>query len=263
MVGLSKTDQISQQLVSSPGADATALMSWVEYCTQRDAMLHRTTNCALASWLLVFSAATLSTLMAWHFQNSTLEVLEVFHDGNPPDGSFSGYLIPILLLNCVLCGLLPFAWRKNLVPLFRKLRNDIDWTTIGNAMGQLTPLGIPYPAAFRLTAGSLRCESHRKWLEGAARNVEAGKPVIPENLSNGPNTAVLHAVLSNPDSMVNDWKAVAQHYDSCSKQTLSMLLAAIPIAATLVAGLILWFSITSTFGDFYRMLGSSIEQLGY
>ena len=91
MVGLSKTDQISQQLASSSGADASALLTWLEYCAQRDAMLHRIKNCALVSWLLVFTAATLSTLMAWHFQNSTLEVLEVFNDGNTTNGSFSGF----------------------------------------------------------------------------------------------------------------------------------------------------------------------------
>ena len=114
------------------------------------------------------------------------------------------------------------------------------------------------------TSSTVLTESMTKWLERAARNVEAGKPVTPKKLSNGPNTAVLHAVLANPDSIAqDDWKAVVQHYDSCSKQTLSLLLAAVPVAATLVAGLILWFSITSTFGDFYRMLSSSIQQLGF
>ena len=267
MVGIAKTDPISRQLAASSSADASALISWAEYCTQRDAMLYRTRSCALAGWLLVFSAATLSTVMAWHFQNSTLEVIEVFSDGTPADGSLSGislYLIPALISTCVFFGLLPLAWRKNFVPVFRKLRNDIDWTTIGHAMGQLTPLGIPYPAAFRLTAASLRCESHRKWLERVAKNVEAGQPVIPADLSNHPNTAVLHAVLSNPDSMAqDDWNVVAQHYASCSQRTLSLLLAAIPVAATLTAGLILWLAITSTFGDFFRTLTSSILQLGF
>jgi hypothetical protein len=267
MVRKAKTDQITQQLTATSTADPSALITWMAYCSQRDAILHRTTNCALASWLLVFSAATLSTLMAWHFQKSTLEVMEIFNNGNIADGSFSGitrYVIPFLILTCLVFGLLPFAWRKNCVPVFRKLRNDIDWTTIGHAMGQLTPLGIPYPAAFRLTAASLRCESHRKWLERAAQNVEAGQPVIPADHKNHPNTAVLYAVLSNPDSMAqDDWNAVAQHYDSCSKRTLSLLLAAIPVAATLVAGLILWLAVTSTFGDFFRTLTSSVQQLGF
>lgn len=290
MVGIAKTDLITQQLTASSNANPSALYNWVEYCTQRDAMLYRTRSCALASWLLVFSVATFSTLMAWHFQKSTLEAMELLNDGKPTDESFSGtsftypsevmladqtthqivltgnsqYLMPSLLLICLVFALMPIAWRINFIPLFRKLRNDIDWTTIGQAMGQLTPLGIPYPVAFRLTAESLRCKSHRKWLERAAQNVESGQPVIGENLSHQPNTAVLYAVLTNCDSMAKeDWKVVAQHYDSCSKRTLSLLLAAIPVAATLVAGVILWVTITSTFGDFYSTLYSTIQQFGY
>jgi hypothetical protein len=267
MAEIAKTDKISEHLAASSNADASALISWAQYCSQRDAMQHRITSCALTSWLLIFSAAALSTIMAWHFQTSTLKVMEVFNDGSVADGSRtnnSQYLIVFLVLTCVTFGVLPFAWKKNFVPLFRKLRNDIDWTTIGHAMGQLTPLGIPYPVAFRLIATSLRCESHRKWLQHAAQNVEAGQPVSPADRPSHPNTAVLHAVLSNPDSMSqDDWNAVAQHYDSCSKRTLSLLLAAVPVASTLVAGMILWLAVTSTFGDFLRTLTSSVQQLGF
>ena len=267
MVGIARPDQITEQLAASSNADASALISWAEYCSHRDAMLHRTTMCALASWLLVFSAATLSTIMAWHFQNSTLEIMAVFNDDPAANGFLSNtsrYLIASLVLTCVVFAILPFAWRKNLVPVFRKLRNDIDWTTIGHAMGHLTPLGTPYPAAFSLTAACLRCQSHRKWLERAAQSVEAGQPVIPVDGPVPPNKAVLQAVLANPESMTQDnWNAVAQHYESCSKRTLSLLLAAAPVASTLLAGMILWLAITSTFGDFLRTLTSSFQHLGF
>ena len=267
MVGTARTDAITKQLAASPNADESALLGWSEYCTTRDAMLHRTTLCALAGWLLVSSAAILSAIMAWHFQNSTLELLEVLNDGPTTDASLSNssrHLLAFLVLTCVVFAILPFAWQKNFVPFFRKVRNDIDWTTIGHAMAHLTPLGTPYPAAFRLTAASLRCQSHREWLERAARSVEAGQPVIPADRPGHPNTAVLHAVLANPDSMTQDnWNAVAQHYESCSKHTLSLLLAAVPVAASLLAGMILWLAITSTFGDFLRTLISSVQQFGF
>jgi hypothetical protein len=277
MVGNAKPDQITQQLASTSDADGSALLNWVQYCSQRDVMLHRTTSCALAGWLLVFSVAILSTLMTWHFQNSTIEVVEVLNNpirwhsltGNrsPTPDTLSdtpSYLTWTLISTCVLCGLLPFAWRKNLVPVFRRLRNDIDWTTTGQAMGQLIPLGIPYPTAFRFTANSLRCGSQRKWLEQAAQSVEAGQPTIPNEHSNRPDTAVLYTVMSHTDSMAqHDWEAVAQHYDSCARRTLSLLLAAMPVASTLAAGLILWLAITSSFGDFYQTLASSIRQFGF
>lgn len=131
-------------------------------------------------------------------------------------------------------------------------------------MGQLLSLGIPYPTAFRLISNSLCCESHRKWLEQAAKNVEAGQPALAEDSYKRPDTAVLHTVMSDPDSMAqSDWEAVAQHYDFCAKRTMSLLLAALPVAATLIAGLILWLSITTTFGDFLKTLTSSIQQLGF
>ncbi|MAI71018.1 MAG: hypothetical protein CMM01_08925 [Rhodopirellula sp.] len=267
MVRTKQTDPISEQLLSTSDPDASALIRWVEYCAQRDAMLHRATSCALASWLLVFSVATLCTLMAWHFQASTIGVKELINDGyGGPDVSSGNapHLMSILITICVLCVLLPFAWRKNCVPVFRRLRNDIDWTTTGNAMGQLVPLGIPYPTAFRFTASSLHCESQRKWLEKAAQSVESGQPAIATSYSNHPDTTVLHTVMSHPDSMAkSDWEAVAEHYASTARRTLSLLLAAIPVAATLFAGLILWLSITSTFGDFYHTLSSSIQQFGY
>ncbi|MGB0762075.1 MAG: hypothetical protein ACPGPS_21180 [Rubripirellula sp.] len=253
--------------MSRPDVGGSALSKWVEYSAQRDMMLRRLSNCALASWLTVLTVSILSGLMTWHFETSTVEVMEIFQTGTPESGAHSGdalQAVMIFLSICVLWGLLPIAWKLNLIPFFRKLRNDIDWTTIGHAMSHLLPLGIPYPTAFRLTAKNLCCASHRQWLEQAATSVEAGQQAIKEVSFSRPDEAVFQTIMSHPDSMAHqDWEAVAHHYDACAKRTWSLLVASVPVASTLLAGLILWLAITSTFGDFYRALTNGIQQFGF
>lgn len=266
MVVSSKSDPVRDELISRSDVGTAALSRWVEYCTERDLMLRRLFSCALGSWLLILTIAILCTLMMWYFDASTYEVMAIFEDGkrNPDSGSGAPPLVPVVLsIFCVVWGLLPLAWKLNVIPLFRKLRNDIDWTSIGHAMGHLLPLGIPYPTAFRLTAKNLCCGSHRKWLEQAASSVETGQPGIKDVRFPRPDAAVLQTILSHPDSMAQrDWESVALHYDACAKRTWSLLVASVPVASTLIAGFILWLSITSTFGDFYRELTNGIQQFG-
>jgi len=263
MVTRPEPNLVTKKLASSPDSEQSTLISWMNYCTRRDEMLNRATHCALTGWLVITSVLILSTLIVWYFQFTSSEILKTlnsqFESSDVNDASSS---LGMLLCACIVCGLLPLAWRKNYIPGFRSLRSEMDLTTTGHAMGKLLSLGLPYPAAFRVTASNLRCSKQRNWLMTAAERVEAGHAAISETVHQDAQTAILLTVMSRPDSVDHeDWETVAEHYESSAKQTLNILLAGTPSASILIAGLILWFSISSSLGNFWSTFSSATFQL--
>ena len=263
-------DQVAAQLASASTSEKTFFVSWLTFCAEREALLKRASACALGGWLVITVIAALSTLMFVYFHYATQTTLDLFRsDSQSPTGtspSFQQAWLPVAFLStcCVLCVALPLAWRKNCIPGFRNLRDTLNLTTIGNAMGRLLSLGVPYPTAFRVTASTLDRGPQRRWLEESADRVEAGLPAIAEEFHCHADSALLISLMSRSDTQTHqDWLVIAKHYEVSAKRRLSMLLAATPVACTLAAGLILWFSLATTLGSFWSTLHRFTSEWGF
>ncbi len=276
-----QTDQVADQLALACSSERTAFLSWLTFCSEREALLRRASLCALAGWLVITVIAVLSTLMVVYFHHATQTTLDLFQqplrisptlwgmtDNRHQPGDTASFeqawlSIAFLATCCVICVILPLAWRWNWVPGFRNFRNTIDLTTIGNAMNRLLSLGVPYPTAFRVTASTLHCVPQRQYLEEAANRVEAGHPAISEAPHCHAESALLINLMSRSDTETHhDWLVIAKHYEVSAQRKLSLLLGATPVASTITAGLILWFSLATTLGSFWSTLYQFTSELG-
>ena len=277
-----QTDQVADQLASASTSERGAFVSWLTFCSEREALLRRASQCALAGWLVITVIAVLSTVMAVYFHYTTHTTLDLFQRPLRISSSLSAVTdnrlqfwdaatfeqawlsIAFLATCCMICVISPLAWRWNCIPGFRNLRNTIDLTTIGNAMNRLLSLGVPYPTAFRVTASTLHCVPQRRWLEEAANRVEAGHPTIAEAPHCHAESDLLINLMSRSDTETHhDWLVIAKHYEVSAQRKLSLLLGATPVASTITAALILWFSLATTLGSFWSKLSQFTSDLGF
>ena len=292
MVKIAKNDPITEQLASASCHDE--IRNWLDFCLMRDVLRKKAATCALMGWVSVTVLTMLCTLMLGYFQISTskmLRFLASFHDpqGNndatipfrpweaslvepltdPQGASLTALLQPWLPLICLIslciaCFLLPLAWKQNLIPGFRSLRNSINYMTLGQAMSQMIGLGLPYPRAFRASAETLPKSPLQGWIYRAADSVEAGQSLLPATMPcRAEDTALLNLIQRTDSETQNEWLLIANHYEAAAKRQLSLLAGAVPVAATLISGLILWLSVSFSLGSFWGSLFKQISDFGW
>ena len=136
--------------------------------------------------------------------------------------------------------------------------------TLGQAMSQMIGLGLPYPRAFRASAETLPKSPLQGWIYRAADSVEAGQSLLPATMPCRAEDTVLLNLIQHTDSETqNEWLLIANHYEAAAKRQLSLLAGAVPVATTLISGLILWLSVSFSLGSFWGSLFKQISDFGW
>ena len=258
-------DAVTRRLQLAPSQNPEAVVGWLEHQLERDGMRQQVWTCALKAWITITGIAAASTAIAWYFQATTANAMQIFDFSNANAGSLSEGLhsyMPMILLTTtmLLLTMLPLAWAFGRLPGFSSALSSVDWATTGVAMSRLLTIGCPYPEAFRTTAKAIACSGQRQWLLDAANRVEAGGQAIPEDCHQAPGSAILHVILSTQRSpMQREWQLASEHYLEVAQRKIGLITGAAPVVATILAGTILWLSISTTLNAMLTAFRSFME----
>ena len=244
-----RLDPVSARLVSAE-ADPESVLTWLEGQQGRTRM-HRQANwCSFTGWLLVSFAAIVSCSVAFYLAG---EVAKIFDDefmgSSDRIPTISLQVVPAVLgtlaVLIVVGGFV--AWAFQVMPGWRSTALAIDWSTASDAVSRLLQVGCTYPEALRTAATSARTRSNRRWLRSAADQIERGGTSLFPAHSSDRDAAVLQLLIeSNESEPVAQWAIAASHFREVAQRRLGLLLGATPALATILAGLLIWFSISST-----------------
>jgi hypothetical protein len=254
---VAQTDSVVQKLVAAGDDHAASALHWLDAKQERRALRLRATWCVVAGWLLVTAALGVGAFVAWNF---SLNAEDLF-DGKMPVVSI--VLPPTLIfLTCVsfIGGL--FALFAQAFPGLASTNQAIDWSGTGDAVSRLLAAGCTYPDAYRTAAEVASTATNRNWLNRAATRIDQGASPIGESPTAAGDAAVVELLIqANESDPSQSWRAVANHFIEIARSRLALLLSTAPIIATLLAGLIVWLSISSTLGAMWRHALQSIGSL--
>ncbi|MGB7346234.1 MAG: hypothetical protein WBD20_18595, partial [Pirellulaceae bacterium] len=81
------------------------------------------------------------------------------------------------------------------------------------------------------------------------------------HIANGDPAIVELLVQSDSMDPIHGWRIVADHFIEVARSRFALLLSTGPILSTLLAGLIIWMSISATLGAMWRSAFQSIQGL--
>jgi hypothetical protein len=186
--------------------------------------------------------------VAWSFSQNAEEIF----DGKMPIASilFPPILI-VLTCVCFVGGLIAFF--RLAFPGLASTSQAIDWSGTGDAVSRLLAAGCTYPDAYRAAAEVAHTSNSRRWLHQAATRIDQGALAIGDARNAAGDAAVVELLIqANETDPSQSWRAVADHFIEIARSRLALLLSTAPIVATLLAGLIVWLSISSTLGAMWR-----------
>ena len=249
------------------------LRSWLDQQLERDRMRQQTRICAFKAWFTLAAMALATTGIALYFRSATadlfpavdfLEVTSLSSVRSGTDDAQSA-AVPLLLIlliatNSLIVTALPLAWAFGRLPGFSSALGSVDWATAGDAMSRLLTIGCPYPDALRTTASVVSRGAQRRWLLQAAARVEIGGHLAPSSSKQSSEESVLFTMLSTQETpMQRDWQLASEHCQTVAERKVELLVAAAPVLATILAGLILWISVMTTLGSMWTTLGTLLE----
>jgi hypothetical protein len=259
-----KLDPVAERLASAGHRQSSSVLQWLEGQHRRRNMRRRATLCALGGWILMTTAAIVSSVVALHMSH---DMREIFQGGLWPPGSGvpkSIVVLPWVLVSVavllVVGGLL--GWAGGRIPGFSKTVSAIDWSAASDAVTRLLSVGCTYPEAFRTAAEVTRSKPSRKWLLQAAERVEQGGPQVMPASSSDSDAVVLESLIDAAQSEPQrQWKVAADHFFELARRRLVLLLQSTPMLATIISGLLIWIAISVTLGWMWRAVAEMCQGL--
>lgn len=263
-----RLDPVAERLAEAGDQGADDVLAWLERQEQRNSMRRRAQWCAAGGWLLMTVAALISCGVTILISGTAAELV-----GGNEDFYWSSYefhrpltftvapaammLVTLLLIVGGLVG-----WASEKIPIFSKTTMAIDWSSASDAMTRLLAVGCAYPEAFRTAAMIARSRPSRNWLIAAAQRVErGGEAVVPSPQARG-DSAVLELMIDSADGEPHrQWRVAADHYFELAQRRLVLLLQSTPMIATIISGLLIWASISTTLGWLWRTVAEMIQGL--
>lgn len=251
-----------------------SLLRWSESRQTCAIMRRRATWCTVSAWAFLSGAAIVSSVVAITMSS---KVRGIFSDQVTGD-EFALMTVswtPWIL--SVIAGLLAIGGLAALVsgwmPGYRSTRSAIDLSLVCEAVTRLLAVGAPYPDAFRAAAEIAPRGEAKQWLIGAATRVESGQaPVVSASmgfdsslpsssfLSFSGDVAMLELLIASAnDRPEGQWSIASQHFREIAGRRLSLLTQSLPLITTLLAGLLLWVSISSTLGWMWKSVGNIVN----
>ena len=267
-----RLDPVASRLAASGKAEASLVLDWLEGRQQRNALHRRAFWCSFSAWMLVTTAAVVGSAAAIKFAHDAREaftVLKIDQDAwnyqytvkTPPMTldiipPVLGVIAAILLVG----GLV--AWLCGRFPGHRWTCSAIDWSNISDAMSRLLSVGCTYPEAFDAAAEVSRTAGNRTWLRNAADQIRQGVTQLSIRAGGDNDVAILAALVENADVKPSqNWRLAKEHFGEVARRRVDLLQATLPIISTLIAGLLIWVSISATLGWMWATIGAMIRRM--
>lgn len=258
-----KLDPVAQRLASAGDQQSAGILEWLEAEQQRRAMRRRANLCAASGWLLMTSAAIVSSFVA---VNISYDVRQVFDEGIvpgrgiPPTITFLPILLVLISVLLVVGGIVGWMWGA--IPGLTKTVSAIDWSASSDAVTRLLSIGCTYPEAFRTASTVVRGKSRRNWLIGAAERVERGGPQVAFSAFSHGDAAMLELMIAASESEPQrQWKVASEHFLDLARERLTLLLQSTPMISTIISGLLIWVSISATLSWMWRSVAELLRGL--
>ena len=265
----SRIDPVTSRLAAAEHTEPSLIIDWLEARQARDHLRRRAFWCNLGSWLLVTAAAVIGSAVAVKFSYDTRRAFgqgelnlgySYFEVAQPP---VAIQLVPPLLTSIaavlLMGGLL--AWMLGRFPGHSWACSAIDWSNVSDAVWRLLAVGCTYSEAFETAEKVSRSPANRQWLRQAKQQVELGKSEFKSAGGNG-DAMMLEMLVTDGDTPPCErWRLAETHFGGVARRRVAMLQATVPIVATLVAGLLIWLSISATLGWMWFSIGKMIGGL--
>jgi hypothetical protein len=263
-IATGKLDPVATRLAAAGDEQAAGVLEWLDSQQQRDAMRKRATWCTVGGWLLMTTAAIVSSVVTIGMSGNVREAFELMTP--EPDLPLSVIIAPLLLgtiaVFFVVGGIV--AWFAERIPVFSNTASAIDWSSASDAVTRLLSAGCTYPEAFRTAAQVSRCKPSRLWLTQAAARVERGGVNVVTSANTRGDAAVLEMMIDAADiEPQRQWQVAADHFLDLARRRLVLLLQSTPMIATIISGLLIWISISTTLGWLWRAVAEMIQGLGH
>ena len=260
---VTKLDPVAVRLTQAGDEHSSALLAWVDGRRMRSAWRTRASWCFVGAWLMVCLAALIGSGVAWIFSRSAGEVFLVSGYVNiekPYWLTIMPVSLAVLSAIMVLGGF--YLWFTSKVPGLSTTQKAIDWANTTDAVSKLLAAGCTYPEAFETAARVAKTPSNRRWLLLSANQIKSGQPLLAQTSHNDSDAAVVELLTEAGDAEASHhWGIASQHFVEVAKQRLSLWLSITPAIATLIAGFIVWLSISATLGWIWKSAVQSIKSL--
>jgi hypothetical protein len=247
-------DPVAERLASAGEDQSPSVLQWLEAEQQRRSMRRRATLCAVSGWLLMTTAAIVSSFVALNISHDIREIFDegiVPGRGIPVTVTYLPILLVVIAVLLIVGGIAGWFW--GVIPGLSKTTSAIDWSATSDAVTRLLSIGCTYPEAFRTAAKVVRGKSRRTWLIRAADRVERGGPDVAFSPYANGDTAMLELMIDAAESEPQrQWKVAAEHFLELARERLMLLLQSTPMIATLISGLLIWVSISATLSWMWR-----------
>jgi hypothetical protein len=243
-------DPVATRLASAGEENADSVVQWIEGQQRRGVMHRRATLCMAGGFAVVTVAATVGSLISLFFAH---EMQALFRDDFPSGVGAPSSVMAMPVTLAVVTALLiiggSFAWASGRVPGLRGVRSAIDWTAAGDAIARLLSIGCTYPEAFKMAAQVTRSGRNRGWLLNAADRTERGESGPQGSLSSAGDAGMLELLVdAGEGEPAEQWRIASDHFCGVARRRLALLLGAVPILATVIAGILVWVAISATLG---------------
>jgi hypothetical protein len=259
-----KLDPVAKRLAAAGEDQVADVLEWLEREQQRKSMRRRALWCTAGGWLLMTTAAVISSLVTIIISGTAKEILGASEIPEwssvrpvvPASAAIAPVLLVMVTLFLVAGGIV--GWMGERVPIFSKTAAAIDWSAASDAMTRLLSVGCTYPEAFRTAAQIAHSRPSRHWLTAAAQRVERGGEVVVTSPHARGDAAMLELMIDSAEGEPHrQWRVAADHYFELAHRRLVLLLQSTPMIATIISGLLIWISISTTLG----WLWGSVAQL--
>jgi hypothetical protein len=270
---VSRLDPVARRLAAAGDQQSPSVLEWLEGQQERKVMRRRAAMCSIGGWLLMTTAAIVSSFVAVHMSNDVQEIMKggfmdpgsgflVTESGVPLAVIYLPWLLVVVAALLVIGGFI--SWIVEKIPGFSNTVSAIDWSAASDAVTRLLTIGCTYPEAFRTAAKVAHSKPSRIWLMQAAERVEHGGPdVAPSPRSSG-DAAVLELLIDAAESEPHrQWKVAANHFLELARRRLVLLLQSTPMITTIISGLLVWIAISATLGWMWRAVAQLIGGLTY
>jgi hypothetical protein len=166
------------------------------------------------------------------------------------------FIAAILLIGGVL------TWSLGRFPGHGWTCSAIDWSNVSDAVWRLLSVGCTYPEAFETAAKIARYPNNRWWLKRTATKIQQGASEIEIGKAGDGDIVMLETLVAAGEGDPSQrWRLAEEHFDQIARHRVALLQATVPIVSTLLAGLLIWMSISATLGWMWVTVGRMLSGL--
>lgn len=264
MVTGRRLDPVSARLREAGSGHSASAMEWMQSQQQRQTMRRRAKACVFGGWMLMLTAALISTAVSMYLANQIQAIVAGELETAIPSVIAYNYVPAVLLMvtGIVLIGGIVCWWTQR-VPGLSRTASALEWSAAGDAVTRLIRAGCTFPEAFRAAADVAMTRRVHRWLMDAARRVESGGPELAEHSLSYGDTAVIETLVGATESAPDvRWKVAADHFFNVAQRRLALLLQTTPMIATILSGLIVWLAISTSLGWMWRAVAQLLQSMG-